>query len=816
MKKINIRNLVCLCAVMMSSVTYAIKPLTIESFEIDANETKIIQVIGSDIVPLTGFQTEISLPDGLSFISFGNEYAEIESTCSISESPELFMISTSLQGNTLKIVSYTLDHSSCYSKNEPWFRIKVKSSDRFDSGKITIHDTYVTSIYSLGAQYNQDKEWKLDDVEYIVTRVVKPQKIQLSQESLELKVGESAIINAEVFPETATDKTIIWTSSNDAVATVIDGTIQGLKAGICTITASASNGITASCEVTVTQPAKGVALSETNLELYLGESKTLTATIYPEDTEDKSLTWRSSDNSVVEVSENGNIKTLKEGEATVTVETVNGLSADCQVTVIAAIKLDYSYLPVITGLTDQLEVINIINTDKNYRWSSSDESIVTVDDNGVLTPLSSGIAIICVENQAGYKAYCEVIVIQGPTGVLITEPQITLKAGSSKQLDYKVEPDNMLVQFELDKLEGWESHNPLVVSVNKNGYITANTPGNTTITAQTVNFINVSWEIEVIPLTESFYFEPEALSMQVGENKRISPIISPAEVLGKDMIWESSDSRICSVENGVVSAHSAGNCIIRAITFDGISASCSVVVTQPVDGLVLSFSELEINVGDEFTLNATLYPEDASDKTINWKTSDEEIATVMNGVITGLKAGTCTITASTSTGITASCNLTVIQTAEEIILSETVLELDEGEMFTLKAEVMPEDASDKSLTWSSSDNSVAEVDMNGTISAIHAGEALITATAHNGISASCQVTIKEIVGINSIGTDNVRISVEGNKLLIDGASKLNCRVMLYSIDGRVIYSGNDEVIESLSPGIYIIRIGNKSMKIAIR
>lgn len=73
----------------------------------------------------------------------------------------------------------------------------------------------------------------------------------------------------------------------------------------------------------------------------------------------------------------------------------------------------------------------------------------------MLTPLSSGIAIICVENQAGYKAYCEVIVIQGPTGVLITEPQITLKAGSSKQLDYKVEPDNMLVQFELDKLEGW-------------------------------------------------------------------------------------------------------------------------------------------------------------------------------------------------------------------------------------------------------------------------------------------------------------------------------------------------------------------------
>lgn len=180
-------------------------------------------------------------------------------------------------------------------------------------------------------------------------------------------------------------------------------------------------------------------------------------------------------------------------------------------------------------------------------------------------------------------------------------------------------------------------------------------------------------------------------------------------------------------------------------TYDGALESFTTGAVS-VENVTLDKNEISFhNIGDAVTLKATVYPSDATDKGIKWTTSDENVAAVDDdGNVSAVGNGTATITVTADeNGKSASCSVTVSQWVQEITLDKESVTLEAGESATLTATVGPDDAADKTLSWSSSDPSVATVDGNGLVSAVSKGKTTITVSANDGsdISASCEVNV---------------------------------------------------------------------------
>ena len=177
---------------------------------------------------------------------------------------------------------------------------------------------------------------------------------------------------------------------------------------------------------------------------------------------------------------------------------------------------------------------------------------------------------------------------------------------------------------------------------------------------------------------------------------------------------------------------------------------CNIEETRVIPKLVrasaieLSESEKTVFVGDTFTITATVKPEDAFNRTVTWSSSDPSIATVdENGTVTAIAKGEAIITAESADGVKAECKVTVEKKVAAIELSESEKTVFVGDTFTITATVKPEDAFNRTVTWSSSDPSIATVDENGTVTAIAKGEAIITAESADGVTAECKVTVEK-------------------------------------------------------------------------
>ncbi|MDE6086104.1 MAG: Ig-like domain-containing protein, partial [Muribaculaceae bacterium] len=252
----------------------------------------------------------------------------------------------------------------------------------------------------------------------------------------------------------------------------------------------------------------------------------------------------------------------------------------------------------------------------------------------------------------------------------------------------------------------------------------------------------------------------------------------------------------------VVSAIAPGEAVITATTSNGLKAECAVTVTAktiPATGITLSETTLNLVEGNTATLTTTVDPEAATDKTVTWSTSNESVATVENGVVTAVAPGEAIITATTSNGLKAECVVTVtakIVLATSISLDKEYIEGLEGDEIQLTATVLPDDATDKSVTWSSSDESVATVDENGLVTIIGIGSATITVSTNDGseLTASCHI-----------------YGVSGIEAIIYQAGGAD----VYTVNGVLLkLHADNEYISTLARGVYIIRIEGRTYKIA--
>ena len=248
-------------------------------------------------------------------------------------------------------------------------------------------------------------------------------------------------------------------------------------------------------------------------------------------------------------------------------------------------------------------------------------------------------------------------------------------------------------------------------------------------------------------VVESIKLSASSLELTVGDQKSLNATVSPSNATNKKITWASSRPNVASVtSDGIVEGISAGSAVITATSANGIKANCDIVVKEkvtPVTSLTLDRTTLTMTEGDTQTLNATVKPDNATDKTVTWTSSNTSVATVDGGKVTAVAPGTATITAKAGDK-TATCAVTVekkVVPVTSVSLDRTTLTMTEGDTQTLTATVKPDDATDKTVTWTSSNTSVATVD-GGKVTALAPGTATITAKAGDK-TATCAVTFNQ-------------------------------------------------------------------------
>ena len=326
-----------------------------------------------------------------------------------------------------------------------------------------------------------------------------------------------------------------------------------------------------------------------------------------------------------------------------------------------------------------------------------------------------------------------------PNSVTLSEVSKDVSCCESFELTAEIHPGSAI----LSKDVTWSSSDESVARVDGEGRVTALKSGTCTITATTGNGKRASCAVTVAVAPTDLYLSFSGTEVEVGDSFTLEAELYPADARST-ITWTSSNESVASVDaDGNVTAKSAGFCVITAATSNGLMKTCELTVGVQPTSLYLSESHVDLTVGDSYIVTPDVYPENAVNYTITWSSSKTSVATVSDGRITAVGKGTCTVTATTYNGISATCAVVVAEKAVEVksvSLSDKQIELNVNDKYTLTATVSPDNATNPSLTWSSSKTSVATVS-DGVVTAVGAGTCEITAAASNGKRASCTVTV---------------------------------------------------------------------------
>ena len=262
--------------------------------------------------------------------------------------------------------------------------------------------------------------------------------------------------------------------------------------------------------------------------------------------------------------------------------------------------------------------------------------------------------------------------------------------------------------------------------------------------------------------TTGSYEEVSEAETAVGQTVSLVGYVLPTDANNQDIEWTSSDTNIATVSNkGEVTGVSAGTATITATSVDNpdIKATCEVTVNPkiPVTSLTMTPSTWVGNIGEAVNLVTSIEPEDATNKNIQWSSSDPSVASVSSyGTLTAINEGTATISATSvdNPDIKATCEVTVNPRVmvTSLTMSPTTMTLIEGGQSSLTATVRPQNATDQDLEWSSSAPAIATVSSYGLVTAVGRGTATITAKSKDGSdkSATCTVTVTAKTAVTSV------------------------------------------------------------------
>lgn len=581
-------------------------------------------------------------------------------------------------------------------------------------------------------------------------------------------------------PANASVKDIEWESSNKNIATVDkNGMVTIKKPGKVTIIARSKDDYEkmAICNIFITVPVSTIALDEKTKTMNVGDSVRLSYVLLPKDATNQTVTWTSSNTSIVSVDNSGKITAKGAGTAIIVLRSMDGgYTSFCTVTVKqvpSGIKFDKSTLELRTGENYQLKTTLVPkdSTNNSLVWETSDSKVAMVDENGKITAMGKGTAVISARTESGAIAYCNVTVKQAVEGLVLNFDEKTLYLGDSFQLKASMNPTGATQQGVT-----WKSSNTKVATVSKTGFVEGLSGGVVIITATTEDGgYTASCVVTVREFVTKIKLNHDSYKLGIDKTVTLVATVTPETSTNQKVTWTSSNEDVAVVNSkGKVTALKYGYTTITATAQDGseAEATCEIRVVKPVTGVTLNKTYLSMVVGDSKKLKATITPSNATYRKAQWKSSDTSVATVdEDGVITALKEGSVTITASAkdNSGKKAVCYVTV----RERVPSTGITAMDKkvvmvpGETKVVQVALSPSNSTDN-YTWSSDNSAVAKVDKNtGRITAKSIGTANITVMTDSGKMTMIEVNV---IGLNLTELTLEQYTTYPYRLEVEGAT----------------------------------------------
>lgn len=548
--------------------------------------------------------------------------------------------------------------------------------------------------------------------------------------------------NEKIKLEEPESPSVLFYSSNDEIASVDEnGIVTAKSKGVATITANVSDGsFSEDCQILVGDTwATKVKCAEDTIRVTMGKSIQLSATVEPENASFPSVTW-SSNTSLL----------TKDGVFT----THNS----------AHIK---KYLMTATSLDEKASntcVVYVIGekplTGLNL---SSDEISVDIND---------------LEDDKG-------IVFSKLFNIGFIPGNATLAGDPGNRYESFISSDESILKIGTTSGSGYEGYSYIPVKVGT-AQVTITARENNIHSIQTVHVTDRNTGITGIFLDASSLMEKAGKTFTIGHH--VTSVESPY-LFDKSVTWESSDPTVATVnkENGEITTLKEGETVIRATTnVGGFTTTCHLGVVKgdvKVTGVKLNNTSLNLITGASALLTATVEPSDAKNANVNWKSENTAIATISEaGEVKAIAPGTTTITVTTEDGgFTATCQVTVkdlVIAVTGITLNQTSVDMKKGESILLRATVNPNNATNKSVTWLSSEEDVATVNSIGYVEAREAGSTTILAiTADGKYDARCKVTVYNPNATPEVITKDTSATITFTK--VDGAVKYNLAVYRY-------------------------------------
>lgn len=489
---------------------------------------------------------------------------------------------------------------------------------------------------------------------------VAAERIELNYYDITVRKGTVFYLSAKVLPEDTYDKSVTFTSADDKIATVDpDGTVTAVGVGVVEITVTSNDNPDiepAVCVVTVTEAVAGITLNAREITIDVGEQYLLKATVRPSDAVNKAVTFESADPSIATVDEKGLITGVKGGTTVVFVTTEErGLTASCTVTVqedITSITMieDETYVGKGKDKKIKVTILPASATKKKLLWTSSDESIVIVDQEGNIHGVNVGTAIVTATAQDDGKvsATCKVTVVDEMTEIILNQSVIRIMQNDTYQLTYTVKPDYATV-----KRVSWSTSDASVARVDSLGLVRAVGEGEAKIRATATDGSGVYAECTVIvtpmiPAT-SVRINTTATTMLVGDSRTLTARMLPRNT-SEGLRWVSDDTSVITIDNnGNAVAVGPGVCQVTAISsVSGLEGTCTITV------LGLNASTITLEQYDTFDLYL-----DGVESGVTWFSKNKRVATVSRrGIVTARKEGTTDVVARVN-GKMVTCAITV-------------------------------------------------------------------------------------------------------------------------------------------------------------
>jgi len=546
-----------------------------------------------------------------------------------------------------------------------------------------------------------------------------------------------------------TDRPVTWATSNADVATVSTaGVVTGVNAGTATITASSGDKSGTSVATVTKVPVGSVGFQPATATVVVGQTATLSPIVKDANgavVTDRVVTWSSSNTIAATVSSAGVVTGLAVGTSTITA-TSEGKSGTITVTIVpvpaGSVTVQPATASLVVGQTAPLSATvkdanGTVVTDRTVVWSSSGPA-ASVSTGGVVTALAVGSATITatVEGKSGSSTVTVTPIAVG--SVTLQPASGSIAVGQTTTPAITVKDANGTVVT--DRAVAWSSSNSAIASVSSAGVVTGVAPGTATITATSEGKSGTFSVTVTAAAVGSITVQPSTASVVEGQTTALAATVKDANgtvLTDRVVAWSSNNPAVATVsQTGVVTGVAAGSAIITAAS-ESKSATATVTVTGvPVGTVTVSPTSASVAVGQTTPLGVVVKDADGTvvtDRAVAWTSSAPAVATVSpSGVVTGVSAGTATITA-TSEGKTGSSTVTVtLPPVATVTVSPAPLNTFVGTTSQMTATT--KDAAGNVLTgrtiaWTSSNTAVATVSSTGQVTGVAQGSATITATS---------------------------------------------------------------------------------------